>query len=192
MGAFSRHVDHSVVIPMNWRWVPNALTVARIGLTLGTFPVALAGARGPFVALVLGAVLTDLLDGPIARATGAASKFGAQFDSAADFVFYVSIPAWAWILIPDVVTAYAPALAAFSLLYVASLVVSSLRRSSIAYHNRWSRATGTYGVAFFLYSILFGASEVLFLGLVMVASVDVWVRFAMSFGWPDGRPRASE
>ncbi len=170
---------------MNWRWVPNALTVARLAITAGTWPVAWNGERGLFVALVIGIVLTDLLDGPIARATGAATRFGAQFDSAADFAFYVSLPVWIFMIEPHVVIAYAPALVAFGLLYVVSLVVSTMRRASIAYHNRWSRATGTYGVSFALYSVLFGPSEVLFLGMVMVASVDVWVRFALSFGWPD-------
>ena len=54
-------------------------------------------------------VLTDLIDGTIARKTGAVSKFGAGLDTAADFVFMfvcsikilplMHLPLWQWVWI---------------------------------------------------------------------------------------------
>jgi len=53
--------------------------------------------------------LTDMIDGAIARKTGAVSKFGARLDTVADFVFMfvcsikilplMHIPVWLWVWI---------------------------------------------------------------------------------------------
>ena len=69
---------------MNWRWLPNALTVGRILavpplvflLLTEQFPLALA------VAVFAG--VSDLLDGWLARRFGWTSRFGSLADPAAD------------------------------------------------------------------------------------------------------------
>jgi len=62
-----------------------------------------------FYILYLFCGLTDMIDGTIARKTGAVSKFGARLDTAADFVFMficlvrilplMHIPMWLWVWI---------------------------------------------------------------------------------------------
>ena len=62
-----------------------------------------------FFVLYLASGLTDMIDGPVARKTGTASKLGAKLDTAADFVFVavclwkllpsLSVPLWLWIWI---------------------------------------------------------------------------------------------
>ncbi len=62
-----------------------------------------------FYVLYLFCGLTDMIDGTIARRTGAVSEFGARLDTVSDFVFLtvslvkflpvVSIPQWLWVWI---------------------------------------------------------------------------------------------
>ena len=62
-----------------------------------------------FYILYLFCGLTDMIDGIIARKTGAVSKFGARLDTVSDFVFMfvcsikilpmISIPIWIWVWI---------------------------------------------------------------------------------------------
>ena len=60
-----------------------------------------------FYGLYIFCGLTDMVDGTIARKTGAASSFGAKLDTVADFLFVIAsfvklvpvirIPVWIWI-----------------------------------------------------------------------------------------------
>ena len=60
-----------------------------------------------FYGLYLFCGLTDMVDGTVARKTGAASSFGARLDTVADFLFVIAsfvklipvirIPVWTWV-----------------------------------------------------------------------------------------------
>ena len=70
-------------IPTN---LPNSITALRIlGAVLLFFTVPCST---PFYVLLTLCGLTDVLDGAVARATGAVSPLGARLDSIADLVFY--------------------------------------------------------------------------------------------------------
>jgi phosphatidylglycerophosphate synthase len=71
--------------------LPNALTASRLFagpafLLWGTLP-----ARGLTLALLIAAVVTDLVDGRIARALRVTSNFGGCLDSTADKVFALAL-----------------------------------------------------------------------------------------------------
>ena len=69
----------------------------------------LSGFSLSFFVLYLASGLTDMIDGPVARKTGTASKLGAKLDTAADFVFtavcllrllpVLDLPAWLYVWI---------------------------------------------------------------------------------------------
>ena len=65
---------------------PNICTMLRI---VGTVGLYWSGRwHCLFIFLVHSAVITDVLDGTIARATNSTSEFGARLDSIADLIFY--------------------------------------------------------------------------------------------------------
>ena len=76
------------------RLIPNALTFARLILTLGFLVMVLyaphTGEAKPATLLMIAftlfviAGLTDIIDGPVARAFGVTSKFGRMIDPLAD------------------------------------------------------------------------------------------------------------
>ena len=84
--------------------IANIITSCRILGSIGLLfcPVFSDG----FYVLYLFCGLTDMVDGTIARKTGAVSSFGARLDTVADFLFVIAsfaklvpvirIPAWIW------------------------------------------------------------------------------------------------
>ena len=85
--------------------IANILTYCRIIGSIGLLfcPVF----SDCFLGLYIFCGLTDMVDGTIARKTGAASAFGAKLDTVADFLFVIAsfvklvpvirIPVWIWV-----------------------------------------------------------------------------------------------
>ena len=161
--------------------VPHVLSAARVGFTFITYFAALRGDRPLFAVLVLLSVLTDILDGPIARATGSASRFGANLDSAADMLFYISLPAWAFIFDPALVTSNLSLVITFGVLYVTANLLSHATFGALGVHNRLSRASGTAGVVFTFYSIVWGIRPALLWGLLFILVADLAQRYGAVF-----------
>src|SRR5437762_840772 len=72
---------------------PNAITAASVVFALVAIQHAIAGAHRSAVWWVLLCVLSDKLDGSVARALRASSTFGGQLDSFADFLSFGVAPA---------------------------------------------------------------------------------------------------
>ena len=65
--------------------IANIITGSRVAFSLPLLFIPLTSAW--FYVLYMFCGLTDMIDGTIARKTGAVSNFGAKLDTAADFVF---------------------------------------------------------------------------------------------------------
>ena len=86
------------------KYIANIITGSRIIFSLPLVFIPLSSAW--FYVFYLFCGLTDMIDGAIARKTGAVSKFGASLDTVADFVFMFAcsikilplmhIPVWLW------------------------------------------------------------------------------------------------
>ena len=96
----------------------------------------------PFYIIYLLCGLTDMIDGTIARKTGAVSKFGAKLDTASDFVFMavcvvkllpminISIWLWTWI-------------AVIAIIKLINIVLGFIRRKElVALHTVLNKTTG--------------------------------------------------
>ena len=89
------------------KYIANIITGSRAVFSLPLLFIPLSSAW--FIILYLYCGLTDMIDGTIARKTGAVSKFGARLDTAADFVFMfvctikilplLHLPVWLWVWI---------------------------------------------------------------------------------------------
>ena len=105
------------------------------------------GAAGPFLTLFALGLLSDVLDGMLARRLGQESEFGARLDQWADFALWVSFPLGAWWLWPEIVRREA--------LYVILAVVCLLLPTAIAY-ARYREVPGYHTWAAKLDSVLMG------------------------------------
>ena len=78
----------------SWRWIiPQVLTGSRLAAGAGAILAAFLSHNSLAATLVIMFVVTDALDGPIARRLNATTEFGALFDYFADYLCYVVVPA---------------------------------------------------------------------------------------------------
>jgi len=87
--------------------IANIITASRIVFSLPLLFIPLSSAW--FYAIYLLCGFTDMVDGTVARKTGAVSVFGARLDTVADFVFMLvcaikilpilHVPVWLWVWI---------------------------------------------------------------------------------------------
>jgi CDP-diacylglycerol--glycerol-3-phosphate 3-phosphatidyltransferase len=163
--------------PSRWRYVPNALSGSRVALVAIIYVAAWRHDAALFAVLVLTAVLTDILDGPLARHFGSASKVGANIDSAADLCFYLSLPVWTWMFRPDVVYGHRHLIVALVALYVFVNFLSQAKFGALGVHNRLSRASGTVGVVGTFYVILWGIDTIVYVSIVAILCADLAQRY---------------
>lgn len=178
-----------MVVASRWRWVPHALSMARVALVLVIHYAAWRQDAPLFAVLVLAAVLTDILDGPLARHLGTAGKFGANVDSASDLMFYLSLPVWTYMFRPEVVVDHRYLIATFTVLYLGVNVLSHLKFGALGVHNRLSRASGTIGVVGAFYTILWGLAPWLFVLIVGMLSADLAQRYGALLRANFGKPQ---
>jgi CDP-diacylglycerol--glycerol-3-phosphate 3-phosphatidyltransferase len=105
--------------------VPNLLSAFRVACVPVLLALAWHGAAELFlVGFALGLV-SDVLDGVLARWLGEATDFGARLDQWADFALWVSLPLAAWWLWPAIIAREA--------IYVFVALVCMLLPTAIAY-----------------------------------------------------------
>lgn len=160
-----------------FRYIPHALSVARFLLVPFIYMAAWREDAPLFAILVLLAILTDLMDGPIARHLGTADRFGANMDSAADLTFYISLPVWTYLFQPDIVIQQLPVLIAISTLYIVANFASHRVFGALGVHNRLSRTSGTVGVMAAFYTILYGLHPLVYVGVITILSADLAQRY---------------
>ena len=107
------------------RNLPNLLSAFRIACVPVLLPLAWNGAMASFLALFGLGLLSDVLDGAIARRFDLESEFGARLDQWADFALWLAFPVGAWWLWPEIVLREAP--------YVIIAIVCLLLPTAIAY-----------------------------------------------------------
>jgi len=105
--------------------VPNALSAFRVVCAPALLVLAWNGATGTFLTLFGLGLVSDVLDGALARRLGQESDFGARLDQWADFALWVCFPLGAWWLWPEIVRREAP--------YVVLAIVCLLLPTAIAY-----------------------------------------------------------
>ena len=122
------------------KYIANIITGSRAVFSLPLLFIPLSSAW--FIILYLFCGLTDMIDGTIARKTGAVSKFGASLDAVADFVFMfvctirilplIHIPVWLWIWILVV-----------ALVKIGNIVAVCVHRKKlISVHSVFNKITG--------------------------------------------------
>jgi CDP-diacylglycerol--glycerol-3-phosphate 3-phosphatidyltransferase len=134
--------------------VPNALSMFRLLSVPVLLLFAWNGATAHFFVLFGLGLLSDVLDGVLARRLGQESDFGARLDQWADFALWASFPVGAWWLWPEIVLREAP--------YVAIAVACLLLPTAIAY-AKYRAVPGYHTWSAKLSSVLMGVSVPLLL-----------------------------
>lgn len=106
--------------------IPNIISGIRIVCAPILLFLAWEGHRNAFIVLLFASLVSDVIDGYIARRFNISSKLGAKLDSLGDMAIYLTIPICAWWLWPQVLKQEALfvfiAIAAYIIPLIAGLV----------------------------------------------------------------------
>ena len=132
--------------------LPNVITISRLAAVAAMVAAAVAGQRSLVLVLLAYALLTDMIDGRLARARRQATVLGAQLDSVADCALYLTIPLIALGLFPVVRTRIRVPVLVVSAAYLIPIVFGALKyRRLTSYHTFAARlAAVLLSVTFFI------------------------------------------
>ena len=141
--------------------VPNILSALRLASV--PFLLALAWYQYPlaFLVLLLAAILSDALDGWIARRFDAVTTVGIRLDSAADFALYIAVPLGGWWLWPELMLRESVWIGLIVIGYVMPGVLALVRFRRLASYHTWLTKVA-----------------------VAAAATALFVLFATGIGWP--------
>jgi phosphatidylglycerophosphate synthase len=153
------------VNPKLW---PNLLSGARIALVPAVLTSAIAGSRVWFLVLGGLSLLTDALDGFLARRLNAFSDFGRKLDSAADYLTMTVGLAGLALLWPEIVRRELPWIIAGLAAFFAVIVYGFIRLGHAPCYHTWAAKAGVVGCALALIPLLAGVSAVPFHVMVVL------------------------
>ena len=134
--------------------VPNLLSTFRLGCAPVLLVLAWNGATNAFLACFGLGLVSDVLDGVLARRLGQESDLGARLDQWADFALWGCFPVGAWWLWPETARREVP--------YVILALVCLLLPTAIAY-ARYRAVPGYHTWAAKLAAVLMGIAVPLLL-----------------------------
>lgn len=121
---------------------PNTVTLTRVALAPAMLAAALAGERSWFAGIFATALLTDVVDGWLARRLQAYSELGRKLDSLADYVTLFAGLASLWLLWPEVVRREWPWFGAVLVSFFGAMLFSVVRLGRLPCYHSWaSKAT---------------------------------------------------
>ncbi len=120
--------------------VPNLLSVLRMLLAPVLAVLAWLGAPWLFLACLMLALATDMLDGWTARRLGLTTQLGAKLDSWADLLMWLTLILCTWWLRPDFVRQELLGIAVGAASYLAPIATGFAKyRRLISYHTRLAK-----------------------------------------------------
>jgi len=155
----------------------DALTLVRLAAIPALWVLAYLEMRVYLGAGLAVAGLTDVLDGPVARATRRSSPYGSQLDSTADILLMGSIVVWLAWLNPGFFRDHAVPLLVWVAIGSASVVVTLVRFGRLGdLHLYSTKVAGVAGYIFVVWLFVLGDySPLVFavvVGLAIIASTE--------------------
>lgn len=132
--------------------VPNIISSLRIVLAPWLLGVSWQGQGNTFLSLLFLAMVSDVIDGYLARKFNITSELGARMDTWGDMAICFTVPLCAWWLIPDLVRQEMPFLLLVIGSYLIPIVFSLLKfRKTSCYHTWFAKcAAGLMWTSLFI------------------------------------------
>lgn len=139
------------VNPKLW---PNLVSGVRIALMPAVLTAAMAGSRPWFIVLLAASLLTDVIDGFLARWLDAHSDFGRKLDSAADYLTLLTGLSGIALLWPEITRRELPWIAAGLAAFFGVIALGLVRLGRAPCYHTWAAKVGTAGCAVSLIPLL--------------------------------------
>ena len=138
--------------------VPNALSAYRLLVAPVILYLAVTGAEKPFIILICISLITDILDGFIARRFNLVTKLGGQIDNLADFATYLLAVYGLYRFRWQEVEPHAWLLWLFFAIFFISYFIGWIRFRKMPGLHLYSAVTAAYLQGFFLFMVFAAAS----------------------------------
>lgn len=131
-------------VPPGWvRHAPNVVSAARIAATPLLLYFALRGQETAFTWLLVPALLSDIVDGLLARALQLQSRLGALLDSVGDTLLLLTSVYGIWVFHPEVVTGHRAWCYTVVLAWLAEAALAFVRYGRLSsFHTYVSKVAG--------------------------------------------------
>ncbi len=179
-----------------FRHVPNVISVARIVATPVLVYLALTDREEPYKWLLLVALISDIVDGLIARSFSFTSKLGSRLDTLADTMLWVAAIFGIWKFHPAPVTDYWIVVVLVLAFWIIEYVLALLRYGKLTSFHTYTVRAGAYALGIFTMSLflwglqpwlLYVAAARSILGnleeLIIIAFLPKWTSDARGLYW---------
>lgn len=123
--------------PHNMRNLPNTLSLFRLAAAPVLLVFAWLQMPAPFLVLFVCTLLSDAVDGFLARRLNQTSALGARLDSWGDFAIYMTAPVCAWWLWPELIRREAPFVAAVVASFTLPVALGFLKFRRLTSYHTW-------------------------------------------------------
>ena len=166
----ARHVAHSAI----WRNTPNAISIARLCATAFLLAAVFQHQIDLFKWLLLACLLSDILDGLIARTFHLTSKLGAALDSTADMLTMLIGFVGVYVFQRAFVDQHLAGLLTVAAFYIAEIIAALFRYGRLSsFHTLLDRVAAYAGGIFVMSLFLWGYHGWLFQLTVLVYVVSL-------------------
>lgn len=173
------------------RQLPNLISVARILSVPVLLTLAFLQAEGPFKWLLLAALLSDILDGLIARAFNLVSPLGIVLDSVGDSLLMVAAAFGVWVFHPDFVQEHGLTVLLVLGLWVLEMLVSFWRYGKLSSFHAYSVRVGAYLLGIFVMVLfIWGFNSWIFYLTVIINVLGYLEEFVLLWLLPQWTPNA--
>jgi CDP-diacylglycerol--glycerol-3-phosphate 3-phosphatidyltransferase len=139
------------------RNIPNALSIYRLLMAPVLMGLAMAGRERAYVILIVVSLVSDILDGLIARTFRLQTEFGAKLDSIADDATYIAAFMGVYVFKRAEIGMHMPLLYAFMAMVVLTSLVHLVKfRRFLSFHLYSFRIGGYLQGGFLLFLFLYG------------------------------------
>lgn len=135
--------------------LPNHISSARLLSVPVLLALAYYGREEPFKWLLLAALLSDILDGLIARSFNLTSSLGALLDSIADMLLMIAAAYGVWIFHQEFVQAHGPTVLFVLGLWLLEMLASLWRYGRLSSFHAYTVRVGAYALGIFVMVLFF-------------------------------------
>lgn len=159
--------------------IPNILSVIRILSAPILLFLAWEGYRNAFIVLLLASLLSDAVDGYLARRYNVSSKLGTRLDSFGDMAIYLTVPICAWWLWPQILKQEALFVLIAIAAYLVPLIAGLIKfRKVPSYHTLGAKVAAVFmsiGILFLFLTEFTWIFRIAAIFQAVVACEEIWI-----------------
>ena len=142
--------------------IPNILSLSRIAMAPFLLVAAYYGSELLFFTFFSLMLISDVLDGYLARKLHQCSKIGTKLDSIGDYVTYLSVPFATWWLWPEIIRTECLYITAIISLFLIPGIVARIKFGQMVAYHTWIAKVAAVVVSVGLIFLLFNKENTLF------------------------------